>query len=96
MFEKPFLFFIIFSFFIVILAEDKKSSDAYWREGDQFFSKGKYSDAVRSYSDALDLEPENINVLYKRAEASFFDKKFTSSIRDLSRIVNLDEKFLRV
>lgn len=69
---------------------EKKPADFYWRDGDLKMSQGKYSDAVKLFSEALNIEPENTNVLYKRAEANFLAKNLGSTERDLKKLISLD------
>lgn len=69
---------------------EKKPADFYWREGDLKMSQGKYSDAIKLFGEAIGIEPENTNILYKRAEANFLAKNLQSSERDLKKIISLD------
>lgn len=40
----------------------------------------------------LAIEPENINVFYKRAEANYLERNFRSAELDLSHIISVDPK----
>jgi DnaJ family protein C protein 3 len=72
----------------------KKSLQDCKQEGDTLMSSGKYSEASRAYSGALDIEPTNMNILYKRAESYFLSKNYYFAVRDFTNLIfNSENKF---
>ena len=39
------------------------------RDGDQFFNKGQYQQAIEAYDDYLEAKPNDLKIIYKRARA---------------------------
>ena len=59
---KQLLYFL--AFLLVVSCSEQASE-----EGDVFYQQGDYEQAVRSYTDYLDLNPKDIKALYNRGRA---------------------------
>ncbi|KAH7903073.1 hypothetical protein BJ138DRAFT_1131510 [Hygrophoropsis aurantiaca] len=57
--------------------------------GDALLSAGQYSDAAKSYSDAISLSPADYLLFYKRATAYFSLSRHPSALDDFTKVLEL-------
>lgn len=57
--------------------------------GDALLSAGQYSDAARTYTDAISLSPGDYILFYKRATAYFSLSRHASALDDFSKVLEL-------
>ncbi|KAH7923197.1 hypothetical protein BV22DRAFT_1036661 [Leucogyrophana mollusca] len=57
--------------------------------GDALLSAGQYSDAAKSYTDAISLSPADYLLFYKRATAYFSLSRHTSALDDFTKVLEL-------
>jgi len=77
---------------IFVAAEDAKKvfpPEHYIVLGDKAFSSGEYSEAIKQYTEALDVDRENSRALNKRAEAYTLNKQYAFANADLNTLVKL-------
>ncbi|MEX2287243.1 MAG: tetratricopeptide repeat protein [Planctomycetaceae bacterium] len=61
--------------------------------GDTAVTEGRYSDAIKCYSDAIAKEPEFAAYYENRGHAYFGMGKYTDAIADYSEAIRLDDKY---
>ncbi|OJD28840.1 tpr-like protein [Diplodia corticola] len=68
-------------------------------EGNQAFKSGKYQEAVDTYSQALEVDPQNKGInsklLQNRATANIKLKNYQQSVDDCTRALELDSTYLK-
>jgi tetratricopeptide (TPR) repeat protein len=72
------------------LLNNPKDEVAFKNRGDEYFNQGNLSQAVADYTNAIDLEPENSELYYLRAEAKIGLNEFLSAAVDYTYIISLD------
>jgi tetratricopeptide (TPR) repeat protein len=75
---------IIFSCSIFSQNEDK-----FIKKGKKHVSKKQYSEAIIQYTNALNLNPKNINTLIYRALAYELKKEHKNSVKDITKVLEL-------
>ncbi|KAF9636763.1 Tetratricopeptide TPR-1 [Lasiodiplodia theobromae] len=68
-------------------------------EGNQAFKSGKYQEAVNTYTQALEIDPQNkgtnSKLLQNRATANIKLKNYQQSVDDCTRALELDSSYLK-
>lgn len=66
---------------------DSNSSDKY-REGREYYKKGKYKNAILSYNEALKSQPKNLYIIFNKARALSKNGQYWESITSYEQIVD--------
>ena len=66
------------------------------KKGDEYFQEGKYEEAVKAYSETLNLDPANVQVLYGRARAKQEMGNYEGAIEDYKTALKSDDRNVRV
>lgn len=69
-----------------------QSSSEYHKQADEKDQKGKFKDAIKLYQKALDLDPNNVEILEKIVFAKSNGSQYLSAIDDLNTLVLLKPK----
>ena len=59
------------------------------KRGDHALAAGKYNEATRAYSEALEQVPESYLLLYKRATAYFSQNQHSRALADIDKVLEL-------
>src|SRR4030042_1797338 len=62
----------------------------YIERGNVVFDKGKYDEAIREYSKAIELDPDNAVAWNNRGLASLYKEQYDLAIADYSKAIELD------
>jgi lipoprotein NlpI len=73
----------------IALADEPTTARGWLRRGGEELNKGKYDDAVKSLTRAIDLDKDNAEALDVRGAAQFLRGKFTESVADFDRVVKM-------
>lgn len=95
-FNKQF-FNHVFCVFIIIgtvSCNDKDSKVMYMQQGQQLFQARDYKKAELAFANALQHEPENVQVRYQMAEALNKQGNYIAAFESYKAIINQDEKHL--
>ncbi|KAI5449980.1 hypothetical protein NCC49_003871 [Naganishia albida] len=65
------------------------------REGDTFARAGKFADAGRSYSKALELDPQSFNLQYLLATTHLQQGKHSQALSSFSKLLELKPDFIQ-
>ncbi|CAD7696130.1 unnamed protein product [Ostreobium quekettii] len=65
------------------------------QNGDRSVSSGEYSDALSSYSAAIELDPKSPMLYSKRAAAYLILRQHGHALRDLDRAMELDREYVQ-
>jgi len=68
----------------------KKVANDLKEQGNSFMQKGKYSDAVKLYTRAIDEDPESAVLFANRSAAFFNAKQYQASLDDAEKALELD------
>ncbi len=68
------------------------SAEDYVDRGNERYNKGDYDGAMADYSEAIQLNPQNPDVYYKRGRAYNRQRNHKAAIADLQRYLNLGGK----
>jgi DnaJ family protein C protein 3 len=69
------------------------SVEEYLKKGDDAFIGRKYENAVRHYSDAIDLDPDNYRAFYKRSTVYQLQGKHREALGDLNQVTMLNPDY---
>lgn len=64
----------------------RQLSDAYSRLGQSYMQSKKYAEADSALARALELDPENINVMWDKALASYYMREYKKAVELLKKI----------
>jgi tetratricopeptide (TPR) repeat protein len=70
----------------------KESRDQLFERGNQFYNSGKFSEALTSYSRALEIDPEMAATHYNMGIALRKLGRFEEAIASYSRALEIDPK----
>ncbi len=75
--------------------EDKKNDNAlFFNElGIAYRQKGKLSEAIRAYGQALSRDPENPVVMKNLGDAFYFSKKYVKAVEQYQRVLRSNPRF---
>ena len=71
-------------------AEQKK------QEGNDFHKKKDYKSAIRSYSEAITLDPENFSLFGNRSASYMMLGQYTAALEDAKLSTSLNSNFIKV
>jgi Tfp pilus assembly protein PilF len=82
------LFLLIVAF---VAADEKKKHppEHYIQLGDKALSSGKYLDAIKEYTEALESDRENTKALFKRAEVYSLNHQYAFANADLNALIKV-------
>lgn len=63
------------------------------REGDQFFNKKQYQNAIDAYNDYLEARPNDLKIIYKRGRAYEELGKDNEAVSDYRYIISKDAEY---
>jgi tetratricopeptide (TPR) repeat protein len=78
-------------FFLLIIYCNGQDQEI--RDGDAAFIKLKYDDAIKFYTNAINLDPGNVRAYYKRATVHQQRRSFREAMSDLNEVVQLDPDY---
>ncbi|KAJ9113203.1 hypothetical protein QFC22_006042 [Naganishia vaughanmartiniae] len=65
------------------------------KEGDTFVRSGKFAEAGRSYSQALELDPQSFNLHYLLATTQLHQGKHSQALASFSKLLELKPEFIQ-
>src|SRR5262245_54997924 len=68
---------------------DPKTANGWLKRGAELFSKRKFADAVKAYTECLKLDPKNATALDSRGSTYFMLGKFKESVADFDSYIQL-------
>lgn len=71
-------------------------SDSERESGDDYFTAGKYEQAIDAYSRELQMKPNNVNLLYSRARAHEELGNYDAAMEDFQTAMKQDDRNVRV
>ncbi|XP_077974438.1 dnaJ homolog subfamily C member 7-like [Styela clava] len=74
---------------------DIKGAEVKKAEGNEFYKKKNYREAVRLYSEAIDLNPKNAAFYGNRSAAYMMDSNYKRALEDAQTSVRLDPHFAK-
>lgn len=75
--------------FDITISKGLKNSEVYYEKGNNHFRQKKYKEAIRSYSEALKLNPKYLDALNNRALAYDAIKDVTNATKDRETLANI-------
>ena len=81
-------FRIIYFIILFVFSCSENSTD----QGDYLFEKGKFKQAIQSYTSYLNTYPNHIHSLYNRARSYEEIKDYENAFHDFDKVLNLDPK----
>ena len=76
----------LFLFFIISCSSEES------RLGDTFYANKNYEEAINQYSESLNLEPNDIQSLYRRGRSYEELKMYDKAEKDYKKILDIDNK----
>lgn len=73
----------------------KNSAEDFKNKGNQFFSVGDFSRAIKEYANGLNLEPNNAPILSNMAAAYIGLHQYEKALEVAQQCKNTDSNFLR-
>lgn len=73
--------------------ENSGSSESLFYRGNCYYSLKDYQNAYTDYTKALELEPDNYDILYNRGYAGFRMQEYESAIKDWKRAIELNPEY---
>ena len=80
----------------LLLAGLGACSESNKAEGDDHFQAGRYQEAVEAYSQNLEINPDNVAILYSRARAYEELNDYESAIADFQAALKYDDRNVKV
>jgi tetratricopeptide (TPR) repeat protein len=68
----------------------QNSDTAWFNKGYKADNDGKYKEAIKCYTKAIELNPKNDNFYYNRGQAKYILKKYKEAIEDYNKAIGLD------
>jgi tetratricopeptide (TPR) repeat protein len=80
----------------LVIADDKQTVEMHMEKGNAFLSKGQFADALHHYHSAVELDPNNYQIYFRRATVLLATGKVNAALPDLDRVVELKPDFIAV
>ncbi|MCK5288247.1 MAG: tetratricopeptide repeat protein [Candidatus Omnitrophica bacterium] len=84
------LFLLFIFFFPITLYAQNKKTKTLEVIGYYFYSKGNFSEAIKEYKKALEIEPNNSKIHYNLGVIYAENHDYTSAIKELKKALNED------
>ncbi|RHZ53038.1 hypothetical protein Glove_452g4 [Diversispora epigaea] len=91
--QVPCFFLALVPFFLSSTFALNDKSKQLFDEGNEYFIKGNYDEALKSFDDAIKLDSENHRFIFKRAATNMHLKRNSAAVQDFTKILNLRPDF---
>lgn len=71
----------------------QKTSSDYFNQGYEYALEGKFNEAIKEYTEAIQLNHNYTNAYYNRGWVYYRTTKYTDCIRDMSQVIQRDDTF---
>lgn len=82
--------------FVLVLADNPELAKTHMEQGNAFLSKGQFADALNQYHSAVELDPNNYQIYFRRATVLLATGKVKAALPDLDKVVELKPDFVAV
>lgn len=80
----------------LVLANNREAVDVHMEKGKEFLAKGQFTDALHHFHEAVELDPNDYQIYFRRATVLLATGKVKAALPDLDKVVELKPDFTAV
>lgn len=96
---KPIIaFFLLLLFMIIVTASVQQDSKNFMykvSEGDFFYKKGMFDNAIEAYDEAINISPNNSVVLQKKGDALYGQGRYDDAAKAYDKAIEFDPRITK-
>jgi tetratricopeptide (TPR) repeat protein len=104
--KKAFIFLLTFNYgkvyrvailiTILVFGDNRQMVANHMEQGKLFLAKGQFADALHHYHAAIELDPNDYQIHFRRATVLLATGKVKAALPDLDKVVELKPDFIAV